>query len=54
LRALQAAAHRCGLPWFPLFLLYRANKLNADELHAAGQRYRAHIEERKSLTLETP
>lgn len=52
LRPLQATAHRCGLPWFPLFLLYRANTLNAEELRAAGQRYRAHIEEWKSFTLE--
>lgn len=53
LRQLQATAHRCGLPWCPPFLLYRAHKQSAEDLHAAGQRYRAHIEEWKSLTPQT-
>lgn len=43
LAPLQATAHRCGLRWSKPFLLYRADKLDEDELAAAGDAYRAHL-----------
>lgn len=39
LRPLQATANRCGLPWSPPFLVYRANKLAPEALAVAAQRY---------------
>lgn len=44
LRPLEATAHRCGLAWSRPFLLYRANKLSAEELAVAGQLYVAHLQ----------
>jgi putative NADPH-quinone reductase len=39
LRPLMATASRCGLPWEPPFLVYRANRSPPSELTAAGQCY---------------
>lgn len=56
LRPLEATAHRCGLPWQPPFLLFRADKLDDLALHAAARDYAARIEtwrrddERRYLT----
>lgn len=44
LRPLHAAANRCGLPFAEPYLLYRANKLDADELAEVASRYTARIE----------
>lgn len=38
-RPLQTAAHRCGLPWADPFVVYRANKLSADEAADAGRSF---------------
>jgi putative NADPH-quinone reductase len=43
LAPLQAMAHRCGLPWGAPHLLYRANRLEAEDLREAGKAYRAHL-----------
>ena len=39
LRPLEATAHRCGLPWQPPFLVYRADKLDDLSLHMAARDY---------------
>lgn len=39
LSPLRATANRCGLPWSRPFLLYQADKLDADALVVAGRRY---------------
>ncbi len=39
LRPLEATAHRCGLAWTRPHLLFRANRLSAAELDAAGEAY---------------
>lgn len=44
LQPLEATAYRCKLPWYPPFLAYRANKLDAAELEALGQEYCAYLE----------
>ncbi|AQR65848.1 NAD(P)H dehydrogenase [Aquaspirillum sp. LM1] len=44
LQPLEALAYRCKLPWHPPFLTYRANKLDAGELDALGEEYRAYLE----------
>jgi putative NADPH-quinone reductase len=44
LRPLEATAHRCGLPWQPPFLVYRANKLDDLSLRAAARDYTAILE----------
>ncbi|WP_411037097.1 NAD(P)H-dependent oxidoreductase [Shinella sp. BYT-45] len=44
LRPLEATAHRCGLPWQPPFLLYRADKLDDLSLHGAARDYAAILE----------
>lgn len=41
LAPLRATAHRCGLVWGEPFLVYRADKLSADELEAAAAGYAA-------------
>jgi putative NADPH-quinone reductase len=43
LRPLEASAHRCGMAWSRPFLLYRANKLSAEELAMAGEAYAGHL-----------
>ena len=43
LRPLHATAHRCGWQWHEPFLLYRANKIDDDELAQAGGRYAARL-----------
>lgn len=44
LRPLEATAHRCGLPWQPPFLVYRADKLDDLSLHSAAKDYVAILE----------
>jgi len=44
LRPLEATAHRCGLPWQPPLLVYRADKLDDLSLHVAGRDYVAMLE----------
>lgn len=44
LRPLEATAHRCGLPWQPPFLVYRADKLDDLSLHGAARDYAAILE----------
>jgi glutathione-regulated potassium-efflux system ancillary protein KefG len=39
LRPLEATAHRCGLVWQPPFLVYRANRLTAEDAIRLGERY---------------
>ncbi|PKB90398.1 NAD(P)H dehydrogenase [Ewingella americana] len=39
LAPLQATAHRCGLAWNTPFVVYTADKLEADVLQAKGQEY---------------
>ncbi|WLR94560.1 NAD(P)H-dependent oxidoreductase [Shinella zoogloeoides] len=41
LRPLEATAHRCGLPWQPPFLVYRADRLDDLALHGAARDYAA-------------
>ncbi len=41
LTPLKATAHRCSLPWNDPYLLYRADKLESDELDAAASDYAA-------------
>jgi putative NADPH-quinone reductase len=43
LRPLEATAHRCGLAWSQPYLLFRANRLSAAELDAAGEAYAARL-----------
>lgn len=43
LQPLEATAYRCKLPWYPPFLAYRANKLDAAELAALGREYCAYL-----------
>jgi putative NADPH-quinone reductase len=43
LRPLEATAHRCGLAWTQPHLLFRANRLSAAELQAAGEAYAARL-----------
>lgn len=43
LRPLQATAYRCGWQWNEPFLLYRADKIDDDELAQARGRYAARI-----------
>jgi putative NADPH-quinone reductase len=43
LRPLEATAHRCGLAWSRPHLLFRANRLSAAELDAAGEAYAARL-----------
>lgn len=38
---LRATANRCGLIWTEPFVLYRADKLSADEIKAASENYTA-------------
>lgn len=38
-RPLQTTAHRCGLPWTEPFVVYRANKLSAEEAADAGRSF---------------
>ncbi|MCI0755037.1 NAD(P)H-dependent oxidoreductase [Teichococcus vastitatis] len=52
LRPLEATAHRCGMIWSRPFLLYRANKLTAEELAAAGEAYAAHLKRWIAATAE--
>jgi putative NADPH-quinone reductase len=52
LRPLEATAHRCGMAWSRPFLLYRANKLPAEELVAAGEAYAAHLRRWIAATAE--
>ncbi|MEJ0019029.1 MAG: NAD(P)H-dependent oxidoreductase [Acetobacteraceae bacterium] len=44
LRPLQATAHRCGLAWEDPFIVYRANRLDAAALAAAGDEYVEHLQ----------
>ncbi|UDF29141.1 UNVERIFIED_ORG: NAD(P)H-dependent oxidoreductase [Roseateles sp. XES5] len=44
LRPLEATAHRCGLPWQPPFLVYRADKRDDLSLHSAAKEYAAILE----------
>jgi putative NADPH-quinone reductase len=53
LRPLEATAHRCGMAWSRPFLLYRANRLAAEELAAAGEAYAAHLRRWMAATAET-
>ena len=39
LTPLKATAHRCGWPWHPPFVIYRADELDRSELYAAGEGY---------------
>ncbi len=50
LRPLEATAHRCGLPWQPPFLVYRADKLDDLSLHVAGRDYMAILEDWRKAT----
>lgn len=50
LRPLEATAHRCGLPWQPPFLLYRADKLDDLSLHTAARDYAAILEDWRRAT----
>lgn len=43
LRPLQATANRCGLPWSPPFLVYRANKQTDAGLQIVAQRYEGRL-----------
>jgi putative NADPH-quinone reductase len=44
LRPLEATAHRCGMAWARPHLLFRANRLSAAELEAAGEAYAAQLQ----------
>lgn len=44
LRPLEATAHRCGLVWQRPFLVYRANKLTAEDAVEVGDRYARRLE----------
>lgn len=50
LRPLEATAHRCGLPWQPPHLIYRADKLDDLSLRRAGLQYMALLEEWRGAT----
>ncbi|MDX3925325.1 MAG: NAD(P)H-dependent oxidoreductase [Shinella sp.] len=39
LRPLEATANRCGMPWQPALLLYRADRLDQTSLAIAGRDY---------------
>lgn len=43
LAPLRATAHRCGMAWSPPFVVYRANRLDAAGLDAAGTAYAARL-----------
>jgi putative NADPH-quinone reductase len=44
LRPLQITANRCGLPWTEPFVVFGANKLDADALAAAGRAFAARLQ----------
>jgi glutathione-regulated potassium-efflux system ancillary protein KefG len=50
LRPLEATAHRCGLPWQPPFLVYRAGRLDDLSLHSATKAYTAVLEDWRKRT----
>ena len=50
LRPLEATAHRCGLPWQPPFVLFRANKLDDIALHGAAKTYAGLLEDWRKAT----
>jgi len=50
LRPLEATAHRCGLPWQPPFLVYRAGRLDDLSLHGATKAYTATLEDWRRAT----
>lgn len=43
LTPLKATAHRCGLPWHAPFVLFEADKLDADRKAHAADRYQTHL-----------
>lgn len=53
LRPLEATAHRCGLPWQPPFLLYRADRLDDLSLHTAARDYAAILKDWRRTTERT-
>jgi glutathione-regulated potassium-efflux system ancillary protein KefG len=50
LRPLEATTHRCGLPWQPPFLVYRAGRLDDLSLHSATKAYTAVLEDWRKRT----
>ena len=53
LRPLEATAHRCGLPWQPPFLVYRADKLDDLSLHMAARDYVTILQDWRKATEPT-